>query len=126
MFGTRATILRRVDGIGAECRSGVPTPARIVEKPARQRDKICLVTGNDCFRLVRADDHADRLYRNAAGLFDRGGERHLVAQRNGGPRLRTDAAGGNIDVMETDYAEFRSEDACLVRRYPTVYPVAAR
>ena len=100
VFGTRAAILRRVGGIGAKCGSGVPTPARVVEKPARQRNKICLGTGNDRFRLVRADDHADRLYRNVAGLFDRGGERHLIARCDGGPRLLTDAAGGNADVIE--------------------------
>jgi hypothetical protein len=120
VFGTRATILRRVDGIGAKRCSGMPTPARIVEKPARQRNEIRLVTGNDCFRLVRADNHADCLYRNASGLFDRGGERHLVAWCYGGPRLRTDAAGGNADVMETDCAEIRSEGAGLIRRDPTV------
>jgi hypothetical protein len=69
-------MLRRVDGIGAQRRSGMSTPARVVKKSARQCDEICLVIGNDCFRLVRADDHADRLRRNAAGLFDRGGEPH--------------------------------------------------
>jgi hypothetical protein len=47
----------------------MPTPARVVEKPARQRNKICLVIGNDCFRLEGAGDHADRLYRNAACLL---------------------------------------------------------
>jgi hypothetical protein len=60
MFGTRATILRRVDGIGAKCGSGMPNPARGVETPARERNEIRLVTGNDRFRLARADDHADR------------------------------------------------------------------
>jgi hypothetical protein len=94
-------------------------------EPARQRNEIGLAAGNDCFRLVRADDHADRLYRNAAGLFDRGGERHLVARRHGGRRLRTYAAGGNADVIEADCAEFRGEDAGLVRRDPTVDPIAA-
>jgi hypothetical protein len=44
-------MLRRIDGVGAKRRRGVPTPARVVEKPARQRNKIGLVTGNDCFRL---------------------------------------------------------------------------
>jgi hypothetical protein len=29
----------------------MPTPARVVGKPARQRNEICLVAGNDCFRL---------------------------------------------------------------------------
>jgi hypothetical protein len=60
-------------------------------EPARQRNEIYLVPGNDCFHLVWADDHADRLYRNAAGLLDRGGERRLVARCHGGPRLWTDA-----------------------------------
>ena len=86
MFGMRATILRRVDGIGVKRRSGMQTPARVVEKPARQRNEICLVAGNDGSRLVRADDHADRLYRNAAGLFDYGDEWHLPARCHGGPR----------------------------------------
>jgi hypothetical protein len=31
----------------------MPTPARVVEKPAHQRDEVGLVTGNDRFRLVR-------------------------------------------------------------------------
>jgi hypothetical protein len=84
VFETRATMLRRVDGIGAKCGSGMPTPARVVEKPARQRNEIRLAAVNDCFRLVRADDHADRLHRDAAGLFDGGGERHLVARAKAG------------------------------------------
>jgi hypothetical protein len=41
--------------------------------PARQRDAIRMTVGNDRFRLVRVDDHADRLHRNAAGVFDGGG-----------------------------------------------------
>jgi hypothetical protein len=69
VFGTGATILRRADGIGAKRRSGMPIPARVAEKPARQRNEICLITGNDRFRLVRGHDHADRLNRNAAGPF---------------------------------------------------------
>ena len=53
VFGMRATVLRRVDGFGAKRRSGMLTPARVVEKPARQRNEICLAPGNDCFHLVR-------------------------------------------------------------------------
>jgi hypothetical protein len=75
--GARATILRRVGGIGAKRRRGVPNPARVVEEAARQRNEIRLAAGNDCFRLLGADDHADRLYRNAAGLFDLGVEAAL-------------------------------------------------
>ena len=32
VFGTRATILRRVDSVGAKCGSSMPNPARLVEK----------------------------------------------------------------------------------------------
>ena len=87
--------------------------------PRANATKSAWFTGNDSFRLVQADDHADRLYRNAAGLFDCGEERHLIARCDGGPRLRTDTAGGNADVIETDCAEFRSKDAGRVRHDPT-------
>ena len=113
MFGTCAAILGRVDGIGAECGSGVPTPARVVEKPARQRDEICLAAGNDCFRLARVDDHADRLHHHAAGLLDGGGEGHLIARTDGRPRRRTDAAGGDADVVEADVAQLSGKIPAL-------------
>ena len=80
MFRACAQVLRRVGGIGAERGGGVPGPARVVEKPARQRNAIRLAVGNDRFRLVRVDDHADRLHCNAARLFDGSGEGYLVTQ----------------------------------------------
>ena len=83
MFRAGAQVLWRVDGIGTERGGGMPNPARVVEKRARRRDTISMALANDRVRLVRVDDHADRLHRNAAGLFDGGGERHLVARRDG-------------------------------------------
>ena len=93
IFWTGAQILWRVSGIGPKRGGGMPGPAWVVEKPARQRDAIRMAVGNDRFRLVRVDDHAHRLHGNAAGLFDGGGEWHLVARRSGRPHGRADAAG---------------------------------
>ena len=72
MFRAGAQVLRRVDGIGTERGGGMPSPARVVEKASRQGDAIRVAVGNDRFRLVRVDDHADCLHRNAAGLFNGG------------------------------------------------------
>ena len=69
MFRAGAQVLRRVHGIAAEQGGGMPCPARVVEKPARQRDAIRMAIGNDRFRLVRVDNHADCLHHHATGLF---------------------------------------------------------
>src|SRR5207237_8396983 len=96
-----------------------------VAKPARQPDAIRMALANDRFRLVRVDDHTDRLHRNAAGLFDGGSERHLVPGRDGRPCRRTDAAGGDTDVIEADVAQLAGKYARLIRRDPAVNPVSA-
>ena len=88
MFRPGAQVLGRVDGIGTERGGGMPNPARVVEKCARQRDAISMALADDRFRLVRVDDHADRLHRNTAGPFDGGSERNLVARRNAGRAAR--------------------------------------
>jgi hypothetical protein len=53
MFRAGAQVLRRVDGLGAERGGGMPSPARVVEKPTCQGDAIRMAVGNDRFRLVR-------------------------------------------------------------------------
>jgi hypothetical protein len=45
----------------------MPIPTRVVEKPARQRYEICLITGNDRFRLVRL---TNRPWRVASRCID--------------------------------------------------------
>jgi len=111
MFRAGAQVLRRVHGIAAEQGGGMPCPARVVEKPARQRDAIRMAVGNDRLRLVRVDDHPDRLHRNAAGFLDGSGERHLVARRGGRACGRTDAAGGDADVIEANVAQLAGKYA---------------
>ena len=123
MFRAGTQVLRRVRGIGAERGGGMPDPARVVEKPARQRDAIRMALANDRFRLVRVDDHADCLHRNAAGLFDGGGERHLVARPDRRPRRRADATGGDADVVEADIAQLAGKYAGLILCDPAVDPV---
>ena len=72
MFRAGAQVLRRVRGIGAKRRGGMPGPASwVVEKSVRERNAIRMSVGNDRFRLPRVDDHADRLHRNAAPLRGR-------------------------------------------------------
>src|SRR5207248_1670796 len=93
-------------------------------EPTR-RDAIRMPLANDRFRLVRVDDHADRLHRNTAGLFDGGSERHLVPGRDGRPCRRTDAAGGDTDVIEANVAQLSGKYARLIRRDPAVNPVSA-
>jgi hypothetical protein len=56
-------------------------------------------------------------------FFDGGGERHLVAGRNGRPRGRTDAAGGDADVIEANVAQLAGKFPGLVRRDPAVNPI---
>jgi hypothetical protein len=48
-------------------RHAKPSAGRL-ETPAPTQ-RICLVDGNDSVRLLRANDHADRLNRDTAGLF---------------------------------------------------------
>ena len=55
MFRPGAQVLGRVDGIGTERGGGMPNPARVVEKCARQRDPISMALPDDRFRLVRVD-----------------------------------------------------------------------
>jgi hypothetical protein len=96
----------------------MPGPAWVVEKSPRQRDAIRIAVGNDRFRLVRVDDHPDCLHHDPAGLFDGGGEQHLVTRRDGRPRGRTDAAGRDADVIEANAAELAGEYAGLFGRDP--------
>ena len=123
MFRADPQVLRRVRGIGAERGGGMPDPARVVEKPARQRDAIRMAVGDDRVRLVRVDDHADCLHRNAAGLFDGGSERHLVARPDRRPRRRADATGGDANVVEADIAQLAGKYAGLMLCDPAVDPV---
>jgi hypothetical protein len=123
MFWAGATVLRRVDCIAARRGGGMPSPAWVVEKPARQSDAIRVAVGNDRFRLARVDDHADCVHYNAAGLFAGGGERHLVARRDLRPRGRTDAAGGDADVIEADVAQLAGKYAGFFGRDPALNPV---
>jgi hypothetical protein len=71
MFRAGTEVLRRAAGISAERGGGMPGPARVVEKRAPQGDAIRMAAGDDRFRPVCVDDHADRLHRNAARLFGR-------------------------------------------------------
>ena len=103
----------------------MPAPARVVEERAGERDAIGPAFGDNRFGLMRVGDHADRLHRYVAGLFDRGGERYLVARRDARPRRRTDAAGGDADVIEADVAQLAGKYAGLIRRDPAVNPVGA-
>jgi hypothetical protein len=126
MFRVGSQVLRRVHGIGAEHGGGMPSPARVVEKAPRQGDAVRIAVGNDRFRLLRVDDHADGLHRNAAGLSNGGGERHLIAQRNRRPRHRTDAAGGDANIIEADFAQLAGKYAGLIRRAPAPQPSPCR
>ena len=81
-------MLRRVNGIRAERGGGMPDPARVVEKRARQRDATRVAVGNDRFGLVRVDDHADRPHYHGSGLLDGSGERRVTDRTDGRPRRR--------------------------------------
>src|SRR3954452_21440827 len=98
----------------------MPAPARVVEERAGERDAIGPAFGDNGFGLMGGGDHADSLDRYVAGLFDRGGERYLVARRDARPRRRTDAAGGDADVIEADVAQLAGKYAGLIRRDPAV------
>src|SRR5262249_56877254 len=58
--GLRAPILRRSLNLAAELGRGVPTPARVIEHGAGERDHVGLAGGHAIFGLPRLRDHPDR------------------------------------------------------------------
>jgi hypothetical protein len=61
MFRAGAQVLWPVGGINAKRGGGMPSPAWVIEKSACQCDAIRVAVGNDRFRLVRVDNHANCL-----------------------------------------------------------------
>src|SRR5437868_4087755 len=58
----RTSVGRRVVDLDAVALSGVPDPARVVEKGARKRHHVRLTAGDHLFGVVDVGDHADRAY----------------------------------------------------------------
>jgi hypothetical protein len=119
MFRAGAQVLWRVDGIAAKRGAACQTQrgsSRSREPTRRNPHGL----GNDRFRLVRVDDHSDCLHHDPAGLFDGGGEQHLMTRRDSRPRGRTDAARRDADVIEANAPQL------AVIRSPDLSPVPAR
>jgi hypothetical protein len=117
LIGAGPPVLRRAGNISAERVGGVPCPARVVEKGAGECHAIGAAVRDDRFRLMGIDDHPDRLHGDAARLFDRGGERYLVAGREVDTRLRAAArAGAKATILHEDQRPLAHFDRDLVER----------
>src|SRR5690606_7997188 len=91
----RPGIGRGVGQRDAEIESGVPAPARVVEKRAPDRDLIRLTAPDNVVRLLRIDDHADGTRRDAAFAANGLGERRVMVLGIGNRRIADgDAARG--------------------------------
>ena len=96
----RAKILVGRLDLGAEMRSRVPWPARIVQDAARERDKVGVASPQNGFCLLEFGDQPNGDDWHSCCGFDRTSERNLVSRphRNllvGGGCLRTSVGISN-------------------------------
>ena len=98
-------------------------PVGIAEHLAGEEDEIGLALGNDCVGLMRVGDHADGGSGNGGFGADARGKGGLETGTDRDRCVRDEAAGRDVDEIDSAGAKMASERDGVVWRPSTVCPI---
>ena len=100
---------------------------RIVEESARQRHHVSLAAGHDHLRLLRACNHSNDTRRDPGFAANLLGKRNVVPgiPRHTGLPLGTDAAGGDVDIVEAGFFQRLGERDRINDGEAAIKPIAS-